>query len=704
MNNAKNRAITYSLLAHIRNKGSLTGGPIQMFIPLIKRVLSKMNEEGVFNGKSIIEIKKKAEELYSIDIPIPALRSIFKMLADELNSESAEVFILNNDDSFQILNYTFTEFEEDIRSFTIEVENIEKLYKDFCFSYEGKQPKAESIIEFIEKNKYSLSKYLAHKNNDNNSVSSIEAQFVNYFKRIPSVYNIIRRIYLGSILSTFIEYETKDVKINVELLLDTNFILGYFDLNTEESYSTCRKIIDIAKKQDYEISVLSDTIIEVKNLIKAKSENFDSSFIEKRIYPEDILNACERRQLNKADLDRVADKIEMEIKCSGFEIQDASKYKAMAMNSKYYHHIKGKRNSEFAAIHDAIAVTYVREKRKHNIRDFEDVNCWFLNNSFNRDRYDFNNPQKENQSSNQYQPETIKADDFLNILWLSSPAVDRNINYKEVADIGLTSLISLSLSESLPKMSVIKELNDNIEKYSKDGSITDSDIVKLSTRIATKQLKDLDSLNKIAKTDSKKFLKRINEEARKQDEIDEERNKNIEKTLKDIKLSMSDNLEEIKREYAKKTENMVDKISKLENRTDGKDRKISDLEKKLIDEKASRIEIENKNRLEKREVYIKGKLRKWQDRATIEVILEILFFLILMICLLYFNRMDFNDFVDFIISLSKLTVVTWLLSLVWFVFTSISIRKWFDRTQNPLAIESFKRQIDIPNELTEIKD
>ena len=48
----KERAITYSLLAHIRNTGSLAKGPIDIFIPLVKRALSKMNNEGIFKGKN----------------------------------------------------------------------------------------------------------------------------------------------------------------------------------------------------------------------------------------------------------------------------------------------------------------------------------------------------------------------------------------------------------------------------------------------------------------------------------------------------------------------------------------------------------------------------------------------------------------------------------------------------------------------------
>src|SRR5680860_207848 len=60
----KEKAITYSLLTHIRNSGTLAKGPVDIFIPLIKRTLSKMNSRGIFKGKSLIEIKNTAKELY----------------------------------------------------------------------------------------------------------------------------------------------------------------------------------------------------------------------------------------------------------------------------------------------------------------------------------------------------------------------------------------------------------------------------------------------------------------------------------------------------------------------------------------------------------------------------------------------------------------------------------------------------------------
>jgi hypothetical protein len=163
MGKMKERALTYSLLAHIRTKGLLVSGPIEVFIPLIKRALSKLNEQGIFSGKNIIEIKGEADRLYSIDFPIPVLRSILSRIAIQINTPTDRHFELFQDDSFQIKNYAFTEFEDTIKIHSLEIDNIENLFREFCFSCGKEKIESTSILDFIDKNRISLSKYLADK-------------------------------------------------------------------------------------------------------------------------------------------------------------------------------------------------------------------------------------------------------------------------------------------------------------------------------------------------------------------------------------------------------------------------------------------------------------------------------------------------------------------------------------------------------------
>jgi hypothetical protein len=191
----KERAITYSLLSHIRNTGTLAKGPIDIFIPLIKRTLSKMNLEGVFKGKSILEIKKASDKLYQIDFPVPVLNKILTEICNEINTDEIQHLILYKDGSFALNQYTFTDYEELVDNQRTEIDELEDVFKKFCSSSELEIENSNSIFSFIEQNKYTLSKYISHNKDTNGSDYTKEAQFVDFFKRFPKIYDKIKDIY-----------------------------------------------------------------------------------------------------------------------------------------------------------------------------------------------------------------------------------------------------------------------------------------------------------------------------------------------------------------------------------------------------------------------------------------------------------------------------------------------------------------------------
>jgi hypothetical protein len=283
----------------------------------------------------------------------------------------------------------------------------------------------------------------------------------------------------------------------------------------------------VCKNQGFKFTVLMDTIQEMRGLLEAKASKFNESFLIKKIYAEDIYNACDRKGLNQADLERIADNLETLISQEGISIiYHTEKYKNIARNSSVYKTFQKYRNSKAAALHDATATHYVRLKRGKRVSKFEKVNCWFVNNAISRDNEFYRKIEDNN-----VQPEQIKADDLLNVLWLSNPAVNQKLESNDVADIGLSSLISVTLTENLPKTSLIRELDDNIHKYAQE-KIKDEDIIRLSTRIANKELKDLKNLNKLAELPSKEaFVKRLESEIEKQKKKEEERAKQFNNVL-----------------------------------------------------------------------------------------------------------------------------------------------------------------------------
>jgi len=580
------KAVTYSLLAHIRNNASLIDGPLDIFVPLIKRAISHMNKDKIFSGESLIEINEYSQKLYDIDFPVPVLRRILEIIALEVSESGQGAFFLHEDNSFSIANYTFTEFDETVRQRKEEIGKLEELFQDFCGESNIKIGDRKSIFSFLEKNKLSLGKYLSNSElTDKTEDFTAEAQFIKYFKKIPVVYDLLKSLYLGSLLSEYIEYSPENVDMDVELLLDTNFIISLIDLNTVESTKTCNTLIDIAKSQGYKLSILIETIEEIKFLLAKKAETLNTTYLVKKIYAEDILNACQRRSLTKVDIERIIDNIESTLHKSDISIiTDYNEIKKEALESDDYEYYKSKRMSDISAKHDVYALYYVKNKRGYRkLHNFSDVNCWFVNNAITRGY-------TKSSYENSYQPEIIKADDLLSILWLSNPQVNSLVSLDQLADIGISSLVSLTFTESLPKTAIIQELEDNIQKYAKED-IKTQDIIRVATRIADKQLTNIEELNKLAKEDQEKFVNKLEEEAQKQSEIEAERLASLAKIVEKFEEGMSE-IEKIR----EKDEEKAETIKELKVKDLSKDRKIHELEDEIKkrDNKSKQLKIDER--------------------------------------------------------------------------------------------------------------
>lgn len=177
MNNK--RIVTYSLLAHINNSGTLSKVLIEIFVPLAKRAISILNKKGMYSDKNISEIQLKINDLYSIDIPVPVLKFILQKISEEVNGESGTKFQLYKDGAFAINNYVFTEFDALIEKKQKEIDEIENLFKQFCEISEVSKKDYSSIFSFLEKNKMLISKYIANSTSQFNGKDySIEAQFI----------------------------------------------------------------------------------------------------------------------------------------------------------------------------------------------------------------------------------------------------------------------------------------------------------------------------------------------------------------------------------------------------------------------------------------------------------------------------------------------------------------------------------------------
>lgn len=691
----ENRATTYSLLAHIRNGGALIKGPIDPFIPLIKRVLYKLNSKGILSGKSIKEIHDLATELYAIDFPLPVLKTILQQIAKGVNTEEQTNFELYQDGSFVLKNFYFEEFEEQIQTSKREVETLEKLYIDFLKLNNIEVKQKTTIFDFIEKNKISISKYLANGSHINGKDYTFEAQFVEYFRKIPDVFDIIRNIYLGSIISSFLEYKTENANQQVELVFDTNFLISLIDLNTPEATHTCNKLIEVCKNLGYKFTVLNDTIEETKFLISKKAEYFSTSVLSKGVNPEDIYNACERRKLNKSDLERVVDNIEDTLSRKGIIIlPNTDKYRNQAKYSTEYESYKKYRSSHYAALHDATALFYVRDKRKKKIKEFEKVNCWFVNNSLTHDTEE----QKESyNNTNEFQSEIIRADELLNILWLANPNISSSMNANELVDIGLSSIVAYTLNSSLPKASIIKELDENIQKYRGD-TITDKDILLISSRISHRQLKNINELNDLANTNEQEFANRIKQEAQKQQGEEDERIHKLEQLFQKFEKQIA-SVDKARHDLKEKKSELEKEIKNTSETSDSKDKQISELQVRLAEIELQTGKDKKKQKEKDIKNYIDEQIRKWRQRTNYELIGFLIGFLIGIVALLWKSDWKIDSAIMKYKELQSDFLIGNFFVVIAFIFSAITIKKWYDKNHNYSNIENYKKNIDLPEYL-----
>lgn len=572
--NITRRAITYSVLAHISSSAKLAKGQLDVFVPIVKKCLHHISDgKTEIKGANISEIADRIVTDWQIEIPVPVLRTILTLISEEFErEEDSKPFVLNNDDSFWIKRFIFADFDAEIKESEHNVKELQNAYLKFCKIQNIQSEDGTGVIRFIEQHKEILAHYLRNSDCPDKTDYSLPAKFIEYFKPIKPLYEEIRDLYLGATISCAIGYQFSDLTNDVTLLLDTNFIISLLDLNTPESTRTCSKLLEICKKSGYSFLILPETKDEIQSLLEFKSRSLDKVALQKNVNKEDVFCACERRGLNSADLMRISDNIDEALTKFNVRIlPNSTTLKNKARFSNEYQVLKTYRNNDKAALHDAMAILYVREKRGGRaVKSFEKVNCWFVNNSIT---HDFEHSAIENiisGNSSENQPEIIKADDLLNILWLSAPSIRSEVSSDEMVDIGLTTLVAHTLNKALPKARIIRELDENIQKY-KSEDLTDRDVYLLSVRIANNQVKNIEELNTLAVNNAVEFNCRVKEEARKQAEIEKEQRVQLNKLYSELSNAIhsvskqSEAMALDKEVLNKKNQSLQEKLKKSES-------------------------------------------------------------------------------------------------------------------------------------------
>lgn len=541
------RVTTYSLLAHINNgAGAGIADLGDIFVPLVKRSLAKMNKGVVTKGESLLEIKAVIDSQYQLDIPIPFLQVLLQRIAREVNVDGQEHIRLFSDGGFIIKNFIFSDIEEAFSRQETEVEILGQAFDDFL-SLRGETLSPQgSIFDFLDKNRASLSCYFANKQSVvTDKDDSIHAEFIESIKSDSTLYGTLKKVYLGSIISGYLEINVGEISSGVEFLLDTNFLLGLLDLTSPESNHTCLKLIEVCQRLGHRLTVLDDTIEETSNLLKIVASKIEGAVLIRKLDKETIESGCDRRGLTKTDLQRIAANLSESILNLGVsKIPHTLVYKNKAKHSPVFETFKSIRNSSHGALHDATAVVYVKEKRGKRITDFYEAKCWFVTNTKRTVSY---------HEKGTFIPEIIRAEDLMNILWLTSP----NVTSAEMLDVGLTRLISSAYSNSLPTNRLLRHLDEKIGIYAK-GVVDPKDIVLLANAVADKTVQNLGRLE-TATGDN--FVAEIQFAARAEEakqKLRDERTKNL---LVEKSKESEQRIEQIKTDLVQRSQSDLEEVA-----------------------------------------------------------------------------------------------------------------------------------------------
>ncbi len=578
---------TYALLGYLKETSPSKAAITEIYIPIVKKALSEYAlEKGMteYKGRSLSEISHKIKSIFDIDIPLPILAKIMESIRDEINDEN--IFALYKDGAFIIKSYVFDSIDNVIEQ---EKNNIEKLrldYLTYC-NDNGYNFDFEELKQFILAQQIEL---FTDKKPNLLDVEYYVPKYVSDRLNNESIFKVMSNIYLGGIITCYLEQNITKKVTEAELLLDTNFFISLIDLNTEDAHHTCNQLFSLCQQLGYRFTMLNSTVNQIRVLLSNRINDFASRDFIGSVRCADVFNACIRKNLDKTGLERIKDNIRRLIEERGIVIIQDAQIKDIiekAKRSQEYKDLFQKRRNAESALNDTVAKFYVENKRGQNVREFVDAKCWFLHNSFSP--YDYSYGRKIHERY------LISANELLVLLWLSSPAQGKQIKINDVTRGGLASYITKYRRSKMPTRDTLKVIKKRVDDAMSYGLITERDTFNLCIRMAEGHLT--------------------------QEQVDESlipdsiTNEQFAEKLKEYSSEVESGKQKQKQDADAKIDDLTNKIVE-------KDRQIKDLNNRLDS-------IEKSNYQRDKEDYIDAKMRKLTKDTRINV------FLFLAICALW---------------------------------------------------------------------
>ena len=500
---SENLLATYSLLSFIQDsqKEDKSKSILQLFIPIVQDTLNWMLSQNVntgeIKGKSTLEIRDVIKMRFELEIPPFALNSILSLIDTNENR-----FVINADKSFIIKAGYSNGIDKQYESQKKRISLLKKNYKSFCYR-ENVNFEFQELVTFIQDQKnrifegnstqitdqrYYVSKYVAEK-----------------IRTKDTYYKTICNIYLGGIITSYLSFTITERVMDTELLLDTNFYISLCNLNTEESYETCKQLFETARNLGFRFSILQRTIEQIRILLTNRIKNFECRSSRAAWDESDIHAACVRRGMNSSsDLQLYKDGIMNDLASKGINVINDTMIRPdieKASKSEEYRSLKVIRRNSESALNDVIAQTYVEHKRSSKkIAEFSDVNCWFLTNSTSFNKHELEIPV--------WQRKSINAADLLILLWYANPSLDLGNTTSMLAMSSLSANILRYRSEKGPAAKIVDRIQHRVAQLQTNGLVTQEAIAKLCIRMSEGCIDETEA-NRLVSMPTSEFIKYV---------------------------------------------------------------------------------------------------------------------------------------------------------------------------------------------------
>lgn len=519
----KKLVVTYAVLAYLKETSDSSNTSIfDIYIPLIKKGLSVYSEEnGLIQimGRSFSEIQEKIFHVFGISIPIPVLSSALKTIEKQVNDDN--IFKINNDKSFIIKSYVFSDIDEIIFTEGNDVLYLESEFNDFC-KVNNTIISFDELIKFIKAQEVDL--FTNKKSNFQEANSLLPKYLDKIIKEKGRTYQIVCNLYLGSLLASYFELKLDKVSSNIKLLIDTNFFISLIDLNTEDAFSVCNQVFQLCKQLGYQFYILESTIRQIEILLNNRIQDFGNKDFIGTVRTADIFNACIRKNIQKTELEAIKDSVRRKLKDFGVETILEAQVKDLIEKAKKeedFKKLKERRNNTDSALNDIVARLYVEKYRGIGISEFSDVRCWFLHNSYSPYEYSSNQKICERWS--------IGANELLVLLWLANPAQGDNIKTEIISKGGIASYITKYRRAKTPSTIALKGIKQKMDNAISLGVVDEKTIYNLTIRMSEGSI-DQETTDALTELQGEQFVSKLNGFK----DLDKEKDKKIDILKKDL--------------------------------------------------------------------------------------------------------------------------------------------------------------------------